>query len=46
MNSPNAGSTIKVTVDGVTKTQDGKADTNGPKEFFGGLENKKHTAKV
>ncbi len=46
MDSPNAGSSIKVTVDGKTVTQDGKDDTNGPKEFFLDLENKKHTAKV
>ena len=46
MNSPNKGSTIKVTVDGVSKSEDGQADTNGPKEFFDKLENTTHTAKV
>ena len=46
MNSPNNSATITVTVDGVSKSQAGQADTNGPKEFFKGLENKKHTAKV
>ncbi len=46
MDSPNEGSTIKVTVDGVTKSADGQDDTNGPKEFFEKLENTTHTAKI
>lgn len=46
MNNPNKESSVSVTIDGVTKTQTGKGDTNGPKEFFDKLENTKHTAKV